>query len=578
MTIAPADRHRPSLRRLLLFLLGALVWSFLSCYPNPTVFSRNLSRYRHPPIDPNLEQRMQWDLPAQPATIELFVDSLLVATPDWRLYRVPWYVPTPAEAVVVLHGDCEAKAFVFASLLEGKGLAYEMRASFNHIWIDYPGREPRPGESQELAYLQGTPDRLRLRWPSQVPWRDFLSAQQAQLWQAMPLARKALWLTGILWLGLAVLLLRGRLPEGQLLSQWRAPTSHYLLRAAWTSVLLLGLIVVASALRPSSLPVRWTLPDVREVFILCAVAGGFIAWLTLLHWRTATTVRDDASGVTVFSSLGPWQRQEHIATPVISHLELEASPGGLRPWIVAAALRTGERLPLLRHRDELSARSHLRTLGLALNLPLLVSCFGAESRTSPEEIHRSLQQRAARRPAPEPLPRPRSCDLEIEEAEGRWSLHYPLADRKIGCTLLGCGSLPALLALLSTGVVLRYPRVILLWFWWIVAISALGLTIYFAFVFGAELISRLTGARVEIADGKFRFHRPDRKVEEIDLEHIESVELARIGETPTIAIVSPDRVIHLRGLCLREHRSWVRQIIEEAIVKAACQPQPSPRP
>jgi len=578
MTAPSTTRQRPSLRRLLLFLLGTLVWSFLSCYPNPAVFSRNLSRYRHLPIDPDLEQRMEWDLPAQPANIELFVDSLLVPTPDWRLYRVPWYVPTPTEAVVVLHGDCEAKALVLASLLEAKGLAYEVRASFNHIWIDYPGRQPRPGESQEIAYLQGTPDRLRLRWPSQVAWRDFLSAQHEQLWQAMPLARKALWLTGLLWLALAALLLRGRLPEGQLVSQWRSPAGHYLLRAAWTSVFLLGLIVVGSALRSSNLPVRWILPDVREVFVLCAVAGGFIAWLTLLHWRTAATVHEDASGVTVFSSLGPWQRQKHIDTPVITHIELDVSPGGLRPWVVAAALRTGERIPLLRHRDELSARSHLRTLGLALNLPLLVSCFGAESRTNPDEIRRSLQQRAARRPAPEPLPRPPSCDLEIEEAEGRWSLHYPLADRKIGCTLLGCGSLPALLALLSTGIVLRYPWIIILWLWWIVAISALCLTIYFAFVFGAELIARLTGARVEIADGKFRFHRPDRKMDEIDLDRIESVELARIGETPTIAVVSPDRVVHLRGLCLREHGPWVRQIIEETIAKAACQPQTSPRP
>ena len=123
----PAQR-RAGLRRAFIFLLAGAAWTLVSCYPNPAVLRRNLGRYQRLPVDPELEQKMEWQLPDEPGSIEHFVDSLLVPTPDWRLYRVPWYVPLPEEAVRLLHGDCEAKALVLASLLAGKGLPYEIRA------------------------------------------------------------------------------------------------------------------------------------------------------------------------------------------------------------------------------------------------------------------------------------------------------------------------------------------------------------------------------------------------------------------------------------------------------------------
>ena len=38
-------------RGLLVFLLGAVGWAFLVCYPNPAVFFRNLAHYRRLPLD-----------------------------------------------------------------------------------------------------------------------------------------------------------------------------------------------------------------------------------------------------------------------------------------------------------------------------------------------------------------------------------------------------------------------------------------------------------------------------------------------------------------------------------------------
>lgn len=172
MSTGNAGPGRPGrARRAALVLLAALVWTVLVCYPNPSVLMRNILRYRHLPVDPGLAKRMGWSLPRQPRDIESFVENLLAATPDWELYRVPWYVPTPAEAIRAGQGDCESKTVVLASLLAGKGIAFEVRASLSHIWVDYPGRRPRPGESKDSAYLEGKPGRLGLHWPQRVDLR-----------------------------------------------------------------------------------------------------------------------------------------------------------------------------------------------------------------------------------------------------------------------------------------------------------------------------------------------------------------------------------------------------------------------
>ena len=54
----------------------------------------------------------------------------------------------------------------------------------------------------------------------------------------------------------------------------------------------------------------------------------------------------------------------------------------------------------------------------------------------------------------------------------------------------------------------------------------------------------------------------------MDLASIESVEFGRDETTPTLAIVSPDRVIHIAGLCTEEERAWVRDTVEAAILSA----------
>lgn len=550
---------------MLLLAAGLILWTLLACYPNPAVLVRNLTLYRHFPIDREVERRMGWELPADPGTIELFVDSLLVPTPDWAQYRVPWYVPTAREAASSLHGDCEAKAVLFASLLAGKDLQFEIRASFAHIWVDYPGRPHRPGEAERLAYLQGEPGRFRLRWPEAVRWREFLSVQRAQLWSAMPLARKAIWLIGLVWVCLAAALLGGPSPSGELSSLWRARGRDFLAFAAWLAFFVFVGIALAPNLKPGEGPVRWSLADLREVLVLSGLAGAFFAWLNVFRPRRAVTVEEDRGGIQVRESLGLWQKSWSLSVEEIAHFELNASPGGLKPWLVSAALRTGERLPLLRCRSEVRARDALRRLGLALARPVLVRSDGREYWTMADEISLNLRERAARRPAAALPERPRGCIIEVEESDGRQVLGNPSPQGRPGLALLGLASVPAIFVALATHAVVHFSKYAVVWFIWLLSISLLSLVIYLAVMLRGEIVGMLAGARVEIGEEELRFHTPEGKLESVPLDEIESIELGRSGHTPTIAVVAPTRVIHLHGLCAPEHREWVRAAIAEVI-------------
>jgi hypothetical protein len=567
--------------------LGALAWALLACYPNPAIFLRSLARYRHFPVDSRLAARMKWCMPASPREIELFTQSLLTPDTDWSLYRVPWYLPTPMEAVSAERGDCEARAVVLASLLAGKGIRYGIRASFTHIWVDYAGRPAGKGETSDLAYLQGEEGRWRLGWPRQVPWREVLASQKEQLWDAMPAARKAILLCGWLWLALAALLARGPGPEGQLASDWRAPAWPWVGRALTLSTFTLAAITGAALWQQRALLVPWTVTDLKEVVAFSLVAGAFLAWIAALRPERAVSVYADESAASSSRvpaagsvahrrrtwlsadwSLGPWQGRREIDAADVAGFELQASPGGLRPWLLFASLKSGGRLLLLRHRDEVAARAALRWLGQSVRVPVTVRAERAETRVEPEEITWNLRQRAARRPPREAVPSPAYSALEMRAAEGRWMLRYPPPAPGTGRLLFGCGVVPLLMALVATAALLRRPGLVGVWIGWVTATSLLALASYLAILLRGEILGRLSGASVEVGEGALCFHSPDGRVASVPLTDIESVEFGRLGETQTIAVVTPARVLHLHSLGAPEDSAWIRQVIEQAVTCA----------
>ena len=71
---------------------------------------------------------------------------------DWQSAGVPWYFPTTAEALRAGRGDCESRAVVLASILTAKGIPNELRLSFDHIWVDYPGKQANALENAGVQF------------------------------------------------------------------------------------------------------------------------------------------------------------------------------------------------------------------------------------------------------------------------------------------------------------------------------------------------------------------------------------------------------------------------------------------
>lgn len=201
---APAA-GRPSAPRRLVAALGTMLWTVsalfawwvLVCYDlRSWTVPVSCYRYLRYPIDPSVAGVFPTPLPAPPARLEDDVKRLVPWTRDLDVVGLPWYVTTPREALAAGRGDCEAQAFLLASLLAAQGTPYTFRASFSHLWVDYPGRRPPRGESAAESLWDNTGGRYRFHWPSLPRLREHLQAQKRLLWDGLHPVRQVLLLAG----------------------------------------------------------------------------------------------------------------------------------------------------------------------------------------------------------------------------------------------------------------------------------------------------------------------------------------------------------------------------------------------
>jgi hypothetical protein len=221
---APAGRER-AVRGLAAGLaarlaLGAL-WVLLVCYPHPGVLGEAVRHTWHPPIDAAAVREWARTLPDDPRQLEAAVLARVRYAVPWETDGVPWAVPDPGRALARGAGDCQARALVLASVLAAKGLPFRLRASLDHVWVEYPGK-PATALEDAAAVLWTRPvgaapglgpptspaaGPVAFRRP-RVDWAASLRLERAYFWDAAPRARQ-----GLLVLGL--LLLAGRWPPGR---------------------------------------------------------------------------------------------------------------------------------------------------------------------------------------------------------------------------------------------------------------------------------------------------------------------------------------------------------------------------
>lgn len=210
-----------------------LLWTLLVLYPNPQRLIVSVPRAWTPPVDAAAVHDLAATLPDDPRMIEDFVITSLVpyAVP-WQTYGVPWYVPTVSEVLAQGEGDCQARAIVLASLLEAKGIPATFVGSFDHLWVDYPGKQATASENAGVAIVAQQPNgAYRFQWPEIVDWRASWVIERAYFWDAMPTERFIVLLAGWLLLGMrrqlgkwsGKILLYRRLPRTQIVPAGRKP-------------------------------------------------------------------------------------------------------------------------------------------------------------------------------------------------------------------------------------------------------------------------------------------------------------------------------------------------------------------
>ena len=186
---------------LLLFL--ALSWALVALYPDPTVLVRSVQNLVHPRIDPAAVAGIAARLPNDPRVIEAYVlERQVPYAYDWQTAGVMWYFPSTRDALAAGAGDCESRAIVLASILTAKHIPHSLRLSFDHIWVDYPGKTANALENPGVV-LAGTKDgRFFIHWPKDFHLGQEISDQLAIYWTPAPLYRVILLFGGLLLIAL----------------------------------------------------------------------------------------------------------------------------------------------------------------------------------------------------------------------------------------------------------------------------------------------------------------------------------------------------------------------------------------
>ncbi len=198
---------------MLVFL--ALSWASVALYPDPMVLVHSVQNIVHPRIQPRAVAAIAARLPDDPKKIEAYVlEHQVPYAYDWQSAGVPWYFPTATDVLRQGVGDCESRAIMLASLLAAKHIPYHLSVSFDHIWVDYPGKQANALENPRVQIAGTRNGHFFIRWPAYLNLRQEWADQVAMYWTPAPIAERVLLFGGLcliaLWNALAGLLALGR--------------------------------------------------------------------------------------------------------------------------------------------------------------------------------------------------------------------------------------------------------------------------------------------------------------------------------------------------------------------------------
>jgi hypothetical protein len=189
--------RRIVLRRLVVVSLIAL-WVGAVVYPDPRPLVTSLARLKTPPVEAAPVAGVAATLPDDYRAIEKFSLDYVEYQPAWIVYGLPWYFPTVQEVVHDKAGDCQARALLFASILQAKGMPYTLRYSFDHVWVDYPGKAPPAMEDPATSFVADDGKGWLAKLPAKIPLWTIIKVRVGYHWSPMPLLQKIIIVLGSL--------------------------------------------------------------------------------------------------------------------------------------------------------------------------------------------------------------------------------------------------------------------------------------------------------------------------------------------------------------------------------------------
>jgi len=197
------------------FPLFVILWILFVLYPNPLSFFISIHRSANLGVDPAAVEFMLVDLPSEPAAIESAVRQRIPYGYDWTVYGMPWYFPSIEQVLEQERGDCKARALVLASVFEAKGIPYIINWSPMHVWVEYEDRKENLTENPQVKFYQRDAQTGETQFQvPQIGVGQVADSARQGFWTAMPVARRALLISGLVALIAArVILFTGRRRE-----------------------------------------------------------------------------------------------------------------------------------------------------------------------------------------------------------------------------------------------------------------------------------------------------------------------------------------------------------------------------
>ncbi len=135
-------------------VIATLILVLFVLFTSPITAIKNINRIQNPPIRPEQIKKPS-KYPNNPEEVERQVKNEFEYQYDYGTYGVVWYIPTPKEVIREGKGDCKSRSLLIASILEKKGIEYNLHISMFHWWVSYPEKNLSWYEDPESSVKEG---------------------------------------------------------------------------------------------------------------------------------------------------------------------------------------------------------------------------------------------------------------------------------------------------------------------------------------------------------------------------------------------------------------------------------------